>query len=1272
MTDDLDPDAAIAIVGMAGRFPGAASVGELWRNSVAGDKGLRALTDDEMMAAGVSPARLADPSFVRVGGPLEDVDQFDAGLFGLTRREAEFTDPQHRIFAETCVEALEHAGYPPMHVKQRVGVFAGCGFPDYLWASAAYMTESGAALMVAVGTERDSLAPFVSYKLGLTGPSLTVQTFCSTSLVAVHLASQALLNYECEMALAGGVYLPLPQGQGYQYEEGGIYSPDGTVRTFDASANGSVMGNGVSVVALKRLSDALEEGCHITAVVLGSAVNNDGRSRVGFTAPGVDGEARVMADALAFADVDPASVDYLECHGTGTMLGDSVEVAAMDKAYPLRPGNPIRIGSLKPEIGHLDRAAGCTSMIRAAIALREATVPAVHDFRTPNPALAAARDKFRVPTQPEPWPTGDTPRRAGVSAFGLGGVNAHVILQEPPAQPAPVRRPGPHLLVVSARNEDGLDTATSRLRDHLRAHPEINLADVAYTQQASRSQFPWRRAVVCHDAADAGDGLEDPERTTTVHTTTRNPLVRVLPADGIDDNWWNGLAETLRDLADDVPDEGTDSMAKRGLRHLVAALEAIGVRTSTDEPGRGVAGTPVDLVVSAELAPAAWWADALGRLWQAGAEIRWRRLHGPSARRVPLPTHPFQRRRYWLDPPAIGALSAPAAATPARSDNLDAWTYAPTWRGAPAPLVLDDDALRASGPWLILAADDRMERLSEWLQTRGVEVVVARIAAGLDDVSPGRFEVRPGSAADLHRLLGRLETIPPTVVHGFLLSDHDDDVPAGEAGDATGDLGLATLRALVSAYSDRAPDLKVNLLAVTEGAYSVSAETPFSPEAAALHGMLPTVAQENPGWVCRPVDIARDIGSGIAPLIAREAVVDFAGPVALRGTTRWVRHYQPLPLPPASAVKDVIPTGSVVLMTGALGYVGLVLARHLGISHGCRLVLCSRTPLPPRDQWDTEAQGSNTTAHRVRALRDLADAGVVFEVATADVADADAVQQAVRAAVDVFGSIDLVVHAAGISDPRGFGPAHLVCDEGVGMHFDAKTRGFANIDRALAGCDVPGVVFSSLSATLGGLSLGPYAASNAALDAEVLRSRAAGRRWASVQWDTWGKGDGVEPGEFDMRLDQATELFDRAVAGIDDVPLSVVSTGDLDARVQQWVIEAGGIDLGGDDDGERDPRPDLSTPMVEPAPGLETELAEIWAAVLRLDEVGADDNFFLLGGTSVLAIGLVARIRGQLKVAVPTSAVMGFPTVRGLAAQLEARSAHGALEADAEEVGAGV
>jgi acyl transferase domain-containing protein len=356
---DVDYDAAIAVIGMAGRFPGANSVEELWDNLLAGRPGLRRLDDNELMAAGVSPAQLADPDYVRTTGSISDHDMFDAGMFGFNRREAEVMDPQHRIFLETTFAALENAGYPAMGMTDRVGLFAGCGFPDYMWNVAfETISEAGGALMMAIGNERDSLASLASYKLNLRGPSITVQTFCSTSLIAVHLAAQSLLNFECETALAGGVFIPLPQGVGYAYEEGGILSPDGTARAFDAAARGSVMGSGASVVVLKRLADAIADGDHITAVILGSATNNDGSACAGYTAPGVDGQAAVIADAISFAGIKPETISYVECHGTGTVLGDSIEVAAMARVFPDRTDDPVVLGSLKASIGHLDRAAG--------------------------------------------------------------------------------------------------------------------------------------------------------------------------------------------------------------------------------------------------------------------------------------------------------------------------------------------------------------------------------------------------------------------------------------------------------------------------------------------------------------------------------------------------------------------------------------------------------------------------------------------------------------------------------------------------------------------------------------------------------------------------------------------------------------------------------------------------------------------------------------------------------------------------------------------------
>ena len=1274
---DVDYDSAIAVIGMAGRFPGAASVEELWENLIAGRLGLRELSDEELLAAGESPARLADPSYVRTCGPIDGYDLFDAGLFGFNRREAEVMDPQHRLFLECCFTALEDAGYPAMRMPGRVGVFAGCGFPEYLWNVLNVAPEPGGNLMLAIGTERDSFTSLVSYKLNLRGPSVTVQTFCSTSLVAVHLAVQALLNFECEYALAGGSFILQPHGTGYMYEEGSIYSPDGKVRAFDAGARGSVAGSGVSVVVLKRLPDAIADGDHINAVILGSAVNNDGSACAGYTAPGVDGQAAVITDAISFAGVKPETIDYVECHGTGTVLGDSIELAAMARVFPEREQRQVVLSSLKASIGHLDRAAGTSSLIRAVLALQHRVLPGTPNFQTPNPTLASARKKFVVLTESQPWPEGPTPRRAGVSAFGLGGTNAHVVLEEAPARPAPVERPGPHLLTVSGRDTAAVDQAAANLRRHLERHPELVIADVAYTLQQSRSYFPVRCAVVCDDLVDAQRALGDPDRWITGEAYQRVSHVELVLPDPatVDAKWCTAMRSAACRVTGAEPPPGNASLYDTVLA-LADALDRLGVRvgrvsgpasaaelaaklaTDIGIPGDGDCQATLAVGPDPAGAPAAhWFARAVADLWKSGAEINWTALHPGSPRRVPLPTYPFQRRRFWVDRPKGYFMSQLDGG---RVDDLDKWTYVPTWRMRPRPIADHVKKIRDAGPWLVLVAEERGEGVAAYLKHVGADVYVARAGSEFRDVGEGEFVVRPDCIDDMSRLLGALKVIPRTVVHAFCL-DADDPTADEDLAEFTRarTRGYDAAIALITSYARQAPDLEVNLVAVTEGAVGVAGAVGTRPSQAALAALMPVLAQENPGWFGRHVDVDRPTNARAAAAlsagIVAEAVLDYEGPVALRGTSRWVRAFAPLTLP-APSPDGLLREGRVVFITGGLGYVGLVLARHLAVHRKCRVVLVSRTALPPREKWEAYAANPRTrTAQHVATLLEMERQGAEILPVAADMTDPEQVRAAVQLVDQQFGGIDLVVHAAGISDPSAFGPAHLVGAAGTNSHFAAKVSGFLALRQVLADRDVPGITLSSLSAILGGLALGPYSAANAALDAYVIANRAYnGLRWITVDWDTWGREDPATAGEFDMSPAQAVEMFERAVAAIDLVDHVVISTGSLDVRFAQWIVNRGlGNAVAEADDGERDPRPDLPTPYVPPREGTETELAEIWSQVLRLEKVGIDDDFFRLGGNSVLAIELVARIRKSLKVPVPTSAVMGFPTVRGLAAQID-------------------
>ncbi|HLL48118.1 MAG TPA: type I polyketide synthase, partial [Longimicrobiaceae bacterium] len=499
----------MAIIGMAGRFPGAGDIDEFWRNLRSGASSLRRLTEEELAAAGVSPREFRSPAYVPVSGVLEGAELFDAAFFGFTPREAMVMNPQQRVFLECAWEALERAGYASRAQGGRMGVFASEGENRYMLDvfSQRELARTVGMLQVVLSNTA-SVATLASYKLGLKGPSLNVQTACSSSLVAVHLACRSLLWGDTDVALAGGVRINVPQGRGYRYQPGGILSPTGECTPFDAAARGSVAGSGAGVVVLKRLEDALADGDLIHAVIRGSAVNNDGDEKMGFTAPRWEGQAAAITEALAAAGVDPAEISYVEAHGSGTEVGDPIEVAALAAAFG--PGSPgsCALGAVKSSIGHLDVAAGVVGLIKATLALENGEIPPAPYFREPNPRIDFGRSPFFVSPELRPWVRGDTPRRAGVSSFGMGGTNAHVVLEEAPqVRPSGPSRPW-QLLVLSARTPAALDAATARLTEHLRAHPEQKLADVAHTLRVGRRRFAHRRALVCRSREDAAGALE--------------------------------------------------------------------------------------------------------------------------------------------------------------------------------------------------------------------------------------------------------------------------------------------------------------------------------------------------------------------------------------------------------------------------------------------------------------------------------------------------------------------------------------------------------------------------------------------------------------------------------------------------------------------------------------------------------------------------------------------------------------------------------------------
>ena len=542
----------IAIIGMAARLPGASSVDAFWDNLRNGRSSIRKMTEDELIASGESPGLLHHRNYVPFAAPLDRFAHFDAEFFGLSPKEAAIMDPQHRQFLECAWEAMESAARVPEAVDGPIGVFAGCGMGSYFYFNVCsnpdLVDSTGMFLLRHTGNDKDFMATRLSHILDLKGPSISLQTACSTSLVATHYAAQSLINGECDMALAGGVTIELPQGRGYIYKEGEILSPDGECHAFDHRAEGTVFGSGVGVVVLKRLSDAIADGDIIRAVIKGSAVNNDGAAKAGYLAPSVEGQAAAVAEAQAMAGVNADTIDYIECHGTGTYLGDPIEVAALTQAFEETTDETgfCRIGSVKTNIGHLDTAAGVASLIKASLALEHREMPPSLGYEAPNPAIDFDHSPFMVNDRLTPWGPRNGPRRAGVNSLGVGGTNAHVVLEEAPARGPSEDSDWPfQILTVTGRSKAAVEANAKRLATHLRAHPEQSLADVAWTLQQGRRQFEHRRVLVASSHNEAADLLDamDPRRVfAQTALDTKPEVIFMFPGGGAQ---YAGMARDL-------------------------------------------------------------------------------------------------------------------------------------------------------------------------------------------------------------------------------------------------------------------------------------------------------------------------------------------------------------------------------------------------------------------------------------------------------------------------------------------------------------------------------------------------------------------------------------------------------------------------------------------------------------------------------------------------------------------------------------------------------
>jgi amino acid adenylation domain-containing protein len=1499
----------IAIIGMSCRFPGASDVEEYWRNLRDKVESVTFFSDAELLARGASPQMLENPDFVRGCATLEGLDLFDAGFFGYNAREAEIMDPQQRLFLECAWQALEDAGYDlDSSTELSVGCFAGQGATAYLNNNVHPnfdTLESAYLYQVEISNDKDYLATNAGYKLNLQGPCVTVQSACSTSLVAIHMACKSLQDGECDMALAGSVSANVLHQAGYLYQQGMILSPDGHCRPFDKDAGGTIPGSGLAVVTLKKLDQALADGDTVHAVIKGSAVNNDGSLKAGYTAPSVEGQIKAIERAYASAGVDPRSVGYLAAHGTATPMGDPIEIEALVKVFGGDGSDVVAdscaIGSVKANIGHTDTAAGIASLIAAVMAIKKKQIPPLLNFVEANPAIDFSGTPFFLNSQPVDWQSKGAPRRAGVSSLGIGGTNVHMVLEEAPQQGlannAESHRPL-QLLALSAQSAQALDGMRANMVKFLGRSGNARLSDVAYTLAVGRRKFAHRQIVLGSDAEEASAALagDAPGRVFAGQVTgdarpvtfmfsgqgsqyvnmgrelyNAEPIFRAIvdqcldtfkhilaidlgavlfvaegsQADGgVDINqtlvaqpliftieyatakllerWGvrpdsmigHSIGEyaaaclagvfSLEDaislvarrarLMQDLPggamtavqlparqlegylDDGLSLAAENSSRLSVvsgpkvaiekleqrlqgedksfrrlhtshafhsAAMDAVEkpfsehVRTISLKPPRipfisNLSGTWITAEQATD--PAYWFQHlrqsvrfskgldilldedtrillevgpgnalsifalqhedkkrgqlvigchpaaqektsgtqmllkSLARLWVAGGDVDWNGFYDKRrGRRIPLPTYPFESQRYWIEANAQGAQTARREEeTSAKRGDVGDWFAVPSWRRARLEGVAVEDDI---GPWLVFLDESGFgEGVVGRLRERGCHVITVTRGDGFTGSTQHGYNFDPADKDSYKTLfdgLAREGCVPGGVLHfwGYTGKDNKWRQHIDDGLDA----GFSSLFHIGKELGRHYNGEKTYLKAVLSDSQDVSGLENLNSLKGCVPGLLKVIGQEYPAILCQSVDFAyaAKASTQMVEQLINELSCQSPEPlVALRGKFRWVQHFEEIRLDPPKRENAGLKDQGVYLITGGLGVLGGLLARHLASKVAAKLVLVGRTPVPQRATWPDEQDKDSRDGRNIRQIQELENLGAEVLTLSCDVASAKGMKTVVKQAVKRFGRIDGVIHAAGVTD-QDF-PIEDTTPEIYAAHFEPKIKGTIALDQALKGVEIDFcLLFSSLSAHLGGLRFAPYAAANLFMDAyTLLRNRSAETPWTSICWDGWlGEDEGEEmPAAIaasrasnTIGRNEGLEAFDRIAAMQARPDQLIVSVTPLQSRIEKWIVLKDPQALSPVQAGAQTfyQRPDLATPYVAAQTQKQKEIAEIWQDLLGVSEVGIHDNFFEMGGHSLLGTQLISRLRQRYRVEANIGALFDAPTVDGLVDYIE-------------------
>ncbi len=1503
---DLD----IAIVGMSGRFPGANNIDEFWSNIQNRVESISFFSNQDLVDLNLEKSVLDNSQYVKAAPVLEDIESFDARFFGFSPKEAEFIDPQNRLFMECAWEALEKAGYDPETYEGLIGVYGGISTNTYflknIYQNFDFINTSSAHVI-----HKDFLATNISYKLNLKGPSITVQTYCSTSLVATHLACKSLLDEECDMALAGGVTIIVPQKSGYFYQEDGILSPDGHCRAFDAKAQGTIFGSGLGIVLLKRLRDAITDRDYIHAVIKGSAINNDGSLKVSYGAPSVDAQAEVMVDALANAGLNADDISYIETHGTGTATGDPVEIAALTKAFRVftKKNNFCPIGSVKPNIGHLDTASGVVSLIKAVLALKHKQIPPSLNFETPNPQIDFANSPFYVNTELTEWKTDNTPRRAGVSSLGFGGTNAHVVLEEAPEIKYSKKSRPWQLLLLSARTISALETATANFVAYLKQHSDINLADVAYTFQVGRRGFNYRRMLVCQNSEDGVNTLEtqDQKRVFTIHqehrekpvifmfsgqgaqyvnmarelyevdptfkqhidtcaqilqpllnvdirhilfpheqqieeasqqlqqtaitqpalfvieyalaqlwqewgvrpeamighsigeyvaatiagvfsledalavVATRGKLMQQLPSGSMlaiplpeqqMKSWLeqqkqqdlscqiaainspsacvvSGSQEAITSLQNQLSSQGIEcrllhtshafhsEMMEPILEPFVEAVNKVQLNPPrlrfisnvtgswiTDEQATnpsywgqhlrqtvrfsaGISevleqfegvflevgpGRTLSTLTRQHLKPQAkqqvlsslhhakepqsdvrFLLQTLGRLWLAGVEIDWSGFYTNEQRhRLPLPTYPFERQRYWIEPKKPGEDNRLTPVSLGKKPDIADWFYMPCWKQSMPPLLIKQEELTTKKYCTLVFIDEcgLGTQLLKGVQADNQDVITVKVGNKFAQLSESLYTLNPGESNDYDTLLTELlaqQKLPETIVHLWNVTSVSETRLELTEVEKAQEKGFYSLLFIAQALGKQNLSEQFTITVVSNNMQSVTEEEVLSTEKATLLGPVKVIPQEYPNISYRSIDVVLpSIGSWQQQRLTDQLLTELRLPIserviAYRGSNRWVQTFEPVQLEESVEQTPRLRNGGVYLITGGLGGIGLVLAKHLAKTVQAKLILTGRSAFPARLEWDSwlaTHEETDSISRKILKVKELEELDAEVLVISADVANLEQMTDAIAKAKQQFGQLHGVIHAAGVLGEKSFSPIAQTNKVECEQQFQPKVYGLLVLEKVLKDQELDFcLLMSSLSSILGGLGYVAYGAANLFMDALTYQHNQTNCiPWFSINWDTWQIGREQEESafnqtslaEFALKPEEGIKAFERLLSRVKLSHQIVVSTGELQSRINRWLNSKSLEDRATESQKSLHPRPDLQNAYVAPSNKIEQKLADIWQNLLGIEQVGIHDNFFELGGDSLIGTTLMTKVKENFTVDINISDIFNFTTVAKL------------------------